>query len=61
MKRICEPGAALNPLFEKCGGPLCEFVDPGAEYLLFSAVVNDVNVRFAENGKEYTLLSTTKH
>lgn len=44
-----EPGGALNPLFEKFGGPLCEFVDPGAEYLLFSDVVNDVNVRFAGN------------
>lgn len=44
---MCEPGAMLNPRFEKFGGPLCEFVDPGAEYLLFSVDVNEVNVRFA--------------
>lgn len=41
------PGGALNPRFEKFGGPLCEFVDPGAEYLLFSDVVSEVNVRLA--------------
>lgn len=47
-----EPGAALNPrfeseIFEKFPGPPCMFADPGAEYLLFSDVVNDVNVRLA--------------
>lgn len=46
---MSEPGVALNPRFAKFGGPLCEFVDPGVEYLLFSDVVNEVNVRFAIN------------
>lgn len=47
-----EPGGALNPrfesgTFEKFTGPPIVFDDPGAEYLLFSDVVNEVNVRFA--------------
>lgn len=46
---MCEPGVALNPRLEKFGGPLWEFVDPGAVYLLFSVDVNEVNVRFAVN------------
>lgn len=33
-------------------GPLCVFVDPGPEYLLFSDVVSEVNVRFAVIYKE---------
>lgn len=46
---LFEPGVMLNPRFEKCCCPLCEFIDPDAEYLLFSDVVNEVNVRFAIN------------
>lgn len=53
---MSEPGGKLNPrfeseTFEKFVGPPSEFVDPAAEYLLFSDVVNDVNVRLAKINK----------
>lgn len=50
---MSEPGVALNPRFAKFGGPLCEFVDPCDEYLLFSDVVNEVNMRFAINKRVF--------
>lgn len=53
---MSEPGGALNPRFAKFGGPLCEFVDPCAEYLLFSDIVNEVNVRLAVNQNHIQLV-----
>lgn len=66
-EQVFEPGGALYPrfesgIFEQFVGPLCMFVDPGAEYLLFSDVVNEVNVRFAAIQRESnTLCFSFKH